>query len=104
MKADMHRTILSLLVASSMGVLACSSSAEPSLNPTKTNCTTVCDQAQMCLNMMLTIDDCISNCDDKSSDDSYKSSVAACADCVNGKSCTDSASCPGNCLSTVTTF
>ena len=101
----MQRTLISFLMASSVaGALACSSAAGPSLNPNKTNCATVCDQAQMCVNQSLDVDNCTNECDDKSSDDSYKNSVAACADCVHDKTCTDSANCVDNCLSAVTNF
>jgi hypothetical protein len=83
---------------------ACSSASGPSLDPDKSNCNTVCEQAQKCINSTLDVDDCTNNCDNKSSDDSYKNSVAACADCVVGKTCTDSTSCISNCLSAVTNF
>lgn len=83
---------------------ACSSATGPSLDPNKSNCNTVCDQAQKCVNPNLDADSCSNQCDQKSSDDSYKNSVSACADCVADKTCTDSASCVDNCLSAVTNF
>jgi hypothetical protein len=101
----MPAKILSFFMASAMmGAVACSSAEGASLNPTKENCSTVCEQAQMCVNQSLDVNDCTNQCDDKSSDDSYKNSVAACADCVHEKTCTDSVSCLGNCLSAATNF
>jgi hypothetical protein len=99
----MRVKILAFFVASAASV-GCSSASGPSLDPTKSNCSTVCEQAQMCLTMSLDVDSCTDSCDNKSSDDSYKNSVAACADCVAGMTCTDSANCVGNCLATVTNF
>jgi hypothetical protein len=97
----MHR-ILSLLVALCLGALACSSAAGPSLDPAHTNCNVVCEQAGKCGPSGFNVDSCESNCDDKSSDDTFKASVNDCATCVNGKSCADSVGCADNCVSTVT--
>jgi hypothetical protein len=98
----MRSTFLSLFFLASAAVVGCSSASGASLDPSKSNCETVCNQAQMCVTPSLNVDNCVDNCDSKSSDDSYKSSVSACADCVQGKTCTDSAMCVDNCLSAVT--
>jgi hypothetical protein len=80
---------------------ACSSSVGPSLDPNRSNCDAVCDKAHDCLGTDST--SCSDNCTTKSdNDDSYKSSVAACSDCVVDKSCPDVAGCADNCLSAVT--
>jgi hypothetical protein len=80
---------------------ACSSSVGPSLDPNRSNCNAVCDKAHDCLGTDSS--SCSDNCTTKSdNDDSYKSSVAACSDCVVDKSCTDVPTCADNCLSAVT--
>jgi hypothetical protein len=102
----MRRTILGFFLAAATAVacVACSSATGASLDPAKSNCNTVCEQAHMCLTSSLDVDSCTDSCDNKSSYDTYKSEVSACADCVADKTCNDSASCIGNCLSTVTNF
>jgi hypothetical protein len=93
-------TLLLLVLAAAGPVVACSSATGPSLDPTQSNCNVICDQAEQCLNTNGS--SCSSNCVTQSNDsESYKNSVAACADCVAGKSCTETASCSGNCLSTL---
>jgi hypothetical protein len=97
--------IISLFFAApviAVASLACSSAAGPSLDPSHTNCNIVCEQAGKCGPSSFDVDSCESKCDDMSSDDTYKASVNACATCVDGKTCTDSAGCAGNCLSTIT--
>ena len=88
----------------SISLTACSSASGPSLDPDKSNCNTVCQQAQTCVAPTLNVENCTNSCDNKSSDDSYKNSVSACADCVEGKTCSDATSCVSNCLSAVTNF
>jgi len=97
-----HWTFIACLA--SIAVAACSSATGPSLDPDKSNCSVVCEQAQKCVSSSIDVDNCTDNCDSKSSDDSYKNSVAACADCVASKTCSDSLSCLSNCLSAVTNF
>jgi hypothetical protein len=86
-----------------VGVLllaACASASGPSLDPTRSNCDTVCTKAHDCLGT--DENTCSDNCTSKSgSDSSYKASVAACGDCVVDKTCTEVASCTDNCLSTI---
>jgi hypothetical protein len=103
----MHRTsalrATVLFLAGSLGALACSSAAGPSLDPTHTNCNIVCEQEGKCGPSGFDVDGCESSCDTKSGDDdTYKASVNDCATCVNGASCSDSLGCVDNCLSTVT--
>jgi hypothetical protein len=89
--------LVTLIVTGAIAV-ACSSATGPSLDPTQSN--VVCDQAGQCLNADSS--SCSNNCVTQSNNsESYKNSVAACADCVAGKSCADTASCSGNCLSTI---
>jgi hypothetical protein len=91
---------LATLIAAAAVAVACSSANGPSLDPTQTNCNVICDQAGQCLNANSS--SCSNNCVTQSNDsESYKNSVAACADCVAGKSCADTASCSDNCLSTL---
>src|ERR1700722_6571129 len=91
--------LVTLFAAAAVAV-ACSSATGPSLDPTQSNCNVICDQAGTCLNANSS--NCSSNCVTQSnSSESYKNSVAACAACVAGKSRSETASCSGNCLSTL---
>jgi hypothetical protein len=99
----MFRSVV-FLFAVSLGALACSSAAGPSIDPGHTNCSVVCEQAGKCGPSSFDVDSCETNCDNKLSDDTYKASVSDCATCVDGKTCADSVNCAGNCLSTVTNF
>jgi hypothetical protein len=95
----MNIRFISFVVAMA-AVAACSSASGPSLDPNRSNCDTVCGKASDCLGTNAS--SCSDNCTTKSDNDSsYKSSVAACADCVHDKTCPDVSSCSDNCLSAV---
>ena len=80
-------------------LFACSSSSGPSLDPAKTNCSNVCEKAQECVDKNADVEKCTNDCDSKSSSDNvYKAKVEDCANCVEPKTCSDTASCTGDCL------
>jgi hypothetical protein len=77
---------------------ACSSSSGPSLTPARTNCSNVCEKAHDCLNPSMDVARCTDDCDRNSSDAVYEAKVGECANCVEPKACTETASCTGDCL------
>ena len=59
----MYRSF-ALFIAVSLGALACSSAAGPSLDPAHTNCNVVCEQAGKCGPSSFDVDSCEKSCDD----------------------------------------
>ena len=62
------------------------------------DCHNICDDYQDCADSNYDVSKCRSDCETRSdSDTDFKTDVAACSACVDGKSCSEKLKCGGDC-------
>lgn len=83
-----------------IAVVACASDdGAVSTDRREVDCRNVCNKVDECVSNDSDERKCTDDCLDKSrGDDVYRAKVKECAECVEGKSCTEARSCVGDCL------